>query len=745
MDDTTDQFDDEADARLEEPTETATRIIQDAHVIISTIPKKTEVPVTSSSCSSDLASKFLNFSDIPQNDAKIVSLLDVHVHHEVPRTQAPTLLTIPVSVITESLPEESNFDPPVIKKLIKESRDEVTLAKVSSQSQSTYEAASTLTEFELKKILLDKMEKSESYLTAPEHRDCYDGLKKSYALDKYFFYSYDVYSLKLGRKDKDKDEDPSAGSDRGLKKKKRSKDAEPTTGPKKKDSTSGSFKGTKSQPKSTGNSIQSKEPVFEVADSDMPQDQERNMGDNEDEPRNKTSSIQYDFEECYKALSEKLDWENPEGGDYPFDLSKPLPLIMRGKRQRVQFEYFINNDLKPMVPNIWSHVKVDSDRYRYWVSHIGENNVMRKHGYGYLEEIVVRRADNVLYRFKEGSDGADFAIALRMFTRILFDESDTYVLERFDTLAGNPVKEILLKLNLPDHRSILTDSKVTPTNHGRMTKPYSSLRFIANCFNAGYLKMEVKIFLGGDLEPDEWIKDSGCSKQCRVTESSLYIIQGYNGGQICDNKCRVTFSKHDSEITKDGKVIVRASKELVRNLPKLKFDQHFCDACKIRKQAHVSHKAKNIVSTTRCLELLHMDLFCPSAIWSYGGNLYTLVIVDDYSRTDHDREFAYEVQFGEFCNANVARLESIRILLAYSCALEFKLFKMDIKSAFLNGFINEEVYVGQPPGFIDHHHHHHRVDEMTCLNDEKINKIRNDVPCYDHFKVVEFVLGQEDA
>ncbi|GJR88226.1 hypothetical protein Tco_0212237 [Tanacetum coccineum] len=40
-----------------------------------------------------------------------------------------------------------------------------------------------------------------------------------------------------------------------------------------------------------------------------------------------------------------------------------------------------------------------------------------------------------------------------------FDESDTYVLERFDTSAGNPVKEILLKLNLPDHRSILMDSK----------------------------------------------------------------------------------------------------------------------------------------------------------------------------------------------------------------------------------------------------------------------------------------------
>ncbi|GJR96612.1 copia protein [Tanacetum coccineum] len=51
--------------------------------------------------------------------------------------------------------------------------------------------------------------------------------------------------------------------------------------------------------------------------------------------------------------------------------------------------------------------------------------------------------------------------------------------------------------------------------------------------------------------------------------------------------------------------------------------------------------------------------------------------------------------------APVAILESIRILLAYACALDFKLFQMDVKSAFLNSFINEEVYVAQPPGFID--------------------------------------------
>jgi hypothetical protein len=51
--------------------------------------------------------------------------------------------------------------------------------------------------------------------------------------------------------------------------------------------------------------------------------------------------------------------------------------------------------------------------------------------------------------------------------------------------------------------------------------------------------------------------------------------------------------------------------------------------------------------------------------------------------------------------APVARLKSIRILLAYATYHGFKLFQMDVKSAFLNGSIKEEVYVEQPLGFED--------------------------------------------
>jgi hypothetical protein len=57
--------------------------------------------------------------------------------------------------------------------------------------------------------------------------------------------------------------------------------------------------------------------------------------------------------------------------------------------------------------------------------------------------------------------------------------------------------------------------------------------------------------------------------------------------------------------------------------------------------------------------------------------------------------------------APVARLESIRILLSIACHLGFKLYQMDVKSAFLYGILQEEVYVEQPKGFQDPHHPHH--------------------------------------
>ena len=51
----------------------------------------------------------------------------------------------------------------------------------------------------------------------------------------------------------------------------------------------------------------------------------------------------------------------------------------------------------------------------------------------------------------------------------------------------------------------------------------------------------------------------------------------------------------------------------------------------------------------------------------------------------------------------VAHMESIKILLALACQLKFKLYRMDVKIAFLNGLLKEDIYVAQPKGFIDPH------------------------------------------
>ena len=61
---------------------------------------------------------------------------------------------------------------------------------------------------------------------------------------------------------------------------------------------------------------------------------------------------------------------------------------------------------------------------------------------------------------------------------------------------------------------------------------------------------------------------------------------------------------------------------------------------------------------------------------------------------NQDESIDYDETF-----APIARLEAIRMLLAFASFMDFKLYQMDVKSAFLNSFIEEEVYVEQPLGF----------------------------------------------
>ncbi|GJT19777.1 hypothetical protein Tco_0878483 [Tanacetum coccineum] len=108
----------------------------------------------------------------------------------------------------------SDVATPAIQKNVAEFLEAVVLKKSSSQPQSSYEAATTLIEFKLIKILINKMEKNKSFNKDDHKRELYKALVTAYETDKDLFESYgEVFSLKRSRDDRDKDKDPSAGLD----------------------------------------------------------------------------------------------------------------------------------------------------------------------------------------------------------------------------------------------------------------------------------------------------------------------------------------------------------------------------------------------------------------------------------------------------------------------------------------------------------------------------------------------------
>nr|GEU73754.1 hypothetical protein [Tanacetum cinerariifolium] len=114
-----------------------------------------------------------------------------------------------------------------IDKYVTESLGAEVFVRSTNQPQTAYTVAASLSKFELKKILIDKIEANKSINRSDNQKNLYNALVESYNSDKDIITSYgDVVLLKRGRDDQDKDEDPSAGSDRGIKKRKSGKKAE---------------------------------------------------------------------------------------------------------------------------------------------------------------------------------------------------------------------------------------------------------------------------------------------------------------------------------------------------------------------------------------------------------------------------------------------------------------------------------------------------------------------------------------
>ena len=120
-------------------------------------------------------------------------------------------------------------------------------------------------------------------------------------------------------------------------------------------------------------------------------------------------------------------------------------------------------------------------------------------------------------------------------------------------------------------------------------------------------------------------------------QNDIYVLT--MNEKVCDNVClnatsedawlwHRRLSHFNMDVLND-----LAKKELVRGLPNLKYSKDkICVACQYGKQTKVSFKPKNVMSTTKTLELLHLDLFGPSQNASLDESRYVFVIVDDYSR-----------------------------------------------------------------------------------------------------------------
>ncbi|GKA01815.1 hypothetical protein Tco_0674480 [Tanacetum coccineum] len=305
-----DEFNIEEDEKMdeEEDDEVTKELYNDVN--------KADEIVQSSSVSSDFTSKLLNLKNPSPADNEIASLMETSARHAtvVPEITSSFTITIPppppqfaeavssipgivdtflaskmkeavdvvVQLQTNKLREEAQAENqeflsqvdstmkaiikeqvqtqvskiiPKIEKYVTESLGAEVLVRSTNQPQTSYAVVASLSEFKLKKILIDKMETNKSIDRSDTQKNLYNALIKLYNIDKDIITSYgDVVILKRGRYDQDKDEDPSAGSDRGTKRRK---------------------------------SAHAKEPSHTVEDLGMEQDQEFITGDNDEQPANK--------------------------------------------------------------------------------------------------------------------------------------------------------------------------------------------------------------------------------------------------------------------------------------------------------------------------------------------------------------------------------------------------------------------------------------------------------------------------
>ncbi|GKD52400.1 hypothetical protein Tco_1281376 [Tanacetum coccineum] len=183
------------------------------------------------------------------------------------------------------------------------------------------------------------------------------------------------------------------------------------------------------------------------------------------------------MEECYRALSDQLDWNNPKVNQCPYDLCKPLPLHKSRGRLTVPADFFFNNDIeylrggstdikytasttKTKAAKVSRHVVYSTMR----ILSVTSVTVDEWYGYSHLKEIVVRRAYQKLYKFMEG----DF---LRLHMNDIKDMLLLVTQNKLNNLDDNFIVHLAVGLHMYTRR-IVIQSRVKDLQLGA---PYTTL------------------------------------------------------------------------------------------------------------------------------------------------------------------------------------------------------------------------------------------------------------------------------
>nr|GEW64977.1 hypothetical protein [Tanacetum cinerariifolium] len=181
---------------------------------------------------------------------------------------------VAIQIQSDRLCDEAQAENDEFLKTIDENMQKIIKEQVKEQVKTSYAVAADLSEMELKKILIKKMEGNKSIRRSNEQRNLYKALIEAYESDKIISDTYgDTFTLKRRRdNDADKDEEPSAGLDRGSKRRREGKEPDSASAPKEKAtrSTGKSTQESKSRQTSASESATSKEPMQTTHEMEEP-------------------------------------------------------------------------------------------------------------------------------------------------------------------------------------------------------------------------------------------------------------------------------------------------------------------------------------------------------------------------------------------------------------------------------------------------------------------------------------------